>query len=129
MRVPDHHVGTLAGHTQEICGLKWSPDGRYLASGANDNLLNIWQPNNNSAVHTISQHQAAVKVRTIIVLLFLHKMSYLMEKFLRCVRSSVRDKRTVIALFIAILLWMGELGTMRNATQLHMYARHASQNF
>lgn len=61
VRVPDHHVGTLAGHTQEICGLKWSPDGRYLASGANDNLLNIWQPNNNSAVHTISQHQAAVK--------------------------------------------------------------------
>ncbi|XP_072024015.1 cell division cycle protein 20 homolog [Amphiura filiformis] len=61
VRVPDHHVGTLAGHTQEVCGLKWSPDGRYLASGANDNLLNIWQPNVNTALHTFSQHQAAVK--------------------------------------------------------------------
>lgn len=26
----------------QVCGLKWSPDGRFLASGGNDNLLNIW---------------------------------------------------------------------------------------
>jgi cell division cycle protein 20 (cofactor of APC complex) len=43
VRVPEHHVGTLDGHSgHEICGLKWSPDGKYLASGANDNKVNIW---------------------------------------------------------------------------------------
>ena len=29
----------LQGHRQEICGLKWSPDGQFLASGGNDNKL------------------------------------------------------------------------------------------
>ena len=29
-------------HSQEICGLKWSPDGKYIASGGNDNKLTIY---------------------------------------------------------------------------------------
>ena len=69
VRVAQHHVGTLSGHTQEVCGLKWSPDGRYLASGGNDNLLNVWSAHTiesaegtNQPVHTFSQHLAAVKV-------------------------------------------------------------------
>ena len=32
----------LRGHTQEVCGLKWSRHGTQLASGGNDNLLNVW---------------------------------------------------------------------------------------
>ena len=42
VRVAEHKVGVLKGHTQEVCGLKWSPWGTQLASGGNDNLLNIW---------------------------------------------------------------------------------------
>jgi hypothetical protein len=42
VRIPDHRVGTLRGHTQEVCGLKWAPSGTQLASGGNDNILNIW---------------------------------------------------------------------------------------
>ncbi|XP_049799379.1 cell division cycle protein 20 homolog isoform X1 [Schistocerca nitens] len=67
VRVKEHIVATLAGHTQEVCGLKWSPDGRYLASGGNDNLLNIWPATPGGAhtqttpLYTLSQHQAAVK--------------------------------------------------------------------
>uniref|UniRef100_H3A8P1 Cell division cycle 20 n=1 Tax=Latimeria chalumnae TaxID=7897 RepID=H3A8P1_LATCH len=66
VRVADHHVATLAGHTQEVCGLKWSPDGRYLASGGNDNMVNVWPctPSNNaehSPLHTFTQHQGAIK--------------------------------------------------------------------
>ncbi|KAM8930220.1 cell division cycle protein 20 homolog [Pelodytes ibericus] len=66
VRVAQHHVATLAGHTQEVCGLKWSPDGRYLASGANDNLVNVWpsvqgDSGDYSPVQTFTQHQGAVK--------------------------------------------------------------------
>ena len=42
VRIAQHHIATLSGHSQEVCGLKWSPDGTQLASGGNDNLLNIW---------------------------------------------------------------------------------------
>lgn len=72
----------LEGHRQEVCGLKWSPDNAYLASGANDNKLFIWNlsnsgssnsaaaiqnlPENNQMatshpVYTFSDHIAAVK--------------------------------------------------------------------
>jgi WD40 repeat protein len=26
----------------QVCGLKWSPNGRQLASGGNDNMLCVW---------------------------------------------------------------------------------------
>lgn len=67
VRVANHQVGTLSGHTQEVCGLRWSPDGRFLASGGNDNLLNIWPSEGSqyltadTPVYTFTQHQAAVK--------------------------------------------------------------------
>ena len=45
----------------QVCGLKWSPDDRELASGGNDNQLFIWGGNNTSPVIRFSDHQAAVK--------------------------------------------------------------------
>jgi cell division cycle protein 20 (cofactor of APC complex) len=64
-----HRVTTLRGHTQEVCGLKWSPSGKQLASGGNDNLLNIWDDRYASRIHGVCDaslhrldaHQAAVK--------------------------------------------------------------------
>uniref|UniRef100_A0A3Q4HRU4 Cell division cycle 20 homolog n=1 Tax=Neolamprologus brichardi TaxID=32507 RepID=A0A3Q4HRU4_NEOBR len=68
VRVADHHIGTLTAHTQEVCGLKWSPDGRYLASGGNDNLVCIWPRaqegsagNDSQLIRCWSEHQGAVK--------------------------------------------------------------------
>nr|XP_020451556.1 cell division cycle protein 20 homolog [Monopterus albus] len=69
VRVADHHIFTLTGHSQEVCGLKWSPDGRYLASGGNDNLVCVWSrvqegsggSSSNQVVHCWSEHQGAVK--------------------------------------------------------------------
>ena len=37
-----NRISTFSGHTQEVCGLSWSPDGSTLASGGNENLLCIW---------------------------------------------------------------------------------------
>ncbi|KAH7929258.1 WD40 repeat-like protein [Leucogyrophana mollusca] len=42
VRVPRHKVMELLGHTGEVCGLKWRADGELLASGGNDNVVNIW---------------------------------------------------------------------------------------
>ncbi|XP_063830434.1 fizzy-related protein homolog [Ostrinia nubilalis] len=51
----------LQGHRQEVCGLKWSPDGQSLASGGNDNKLFVWSMHSTSPVQTYSSHVAAVK--------------------------------------------------------------------
>ncbi|KAM9428729.1 cell division cycle protein 20 homolog isoform 1-T2 [Salvelinus alpinus] len=67
VRVADHHIFTLSGHSQEVCGLEWSPDGRYLASGGNDNLVYVWpgvqegSGQGSNAVHGFNEHQGAVK--------------------------------------------------------------------
>lgn len=47
--------------------MRWSPDGRFLASGGNDNLLNIWPQlygqlySRGQPLHVFNAHQAAVK--------------------------------------------------------------------
>jgi hypothetical protein len=35
-------ISALAKHSQEVCGLRWSSDGAHLASGGNENSINIW---------------------------------------------------------------------------------------
>eukprot|EP00727_Mastigamoeba_balamuthi_P007891 m51a1_g3722 putative fizzy-related protein homolog (394) ;mRNA; r:8551-10591 len=61
-RVPSGSVAVLRGHEQEVCGLRWSPDGRMLASGGNDNKLMLWDKAKMSApLAVFSQHTAAVK--------------------------------------------------------------------
>lgn len=73
VRQRDHCIAALDGHTQEVCGLKWSTDFKYLASGGNDNLVNIWtmqagasstaasQSESPSPLRTFNEHQAAVR--------------------------------------------------------------------
>lgn len=55
-------VHIFHGHTQEVCGLKWSPDKSILASGGNDNRLFLWSKSQPSQpLHTFNDHLAAVK--------------------------------------------------------------------
>ncbi|KAK0162363.1 hypothetical protein PV327_008707 [Microctonus hyperodae] len=67
VRQRDHVVSSVNAHAQEVCGLKWSPDGKYLASGGNDNMLQIWPAiggqnhAHRQSIYSFNQHQAAVK--------------------------------------------------------------------
>jgi cell division cycle protein 20 (cofactor of APC complex) len=47
-------------HAYEICGLQWSPDGRHLASGGNDNKVLIWD-RAGRLLRRLTEHTAAVK--------------------------------------------------------------------
>jgi len=69
VRVARHKVGELAGHQGEVCGLKWRSDGELLASGGNDNVVNVWDGRigdvtlgtMSAAKWTKRNHTAAVK--------------------------------------------------------------------
>lgn len=54
-------VMEFRGHSQEVCGLKWSFDGTQLASGGNDNNLMIWNLHSNKPLMVSANHSAAVK--------------------------------------------------------------------
>ena len=68
VRRQQHLTATLQGHVQEVCGLEFSPSGTQLASGGNDNILNIWDVSTTTTTttmttprFTLTQHVAAVK--------------------------------------------------------------------
>lgn len=56
-------VQKLTAHKQEVCGLRWSPDEKQLASGGNDNKLFIWEMQNGGTdpLFQFTDHIAAVK--------------------------------------------------------------------
>lgn len=62
-----HVISRFLGHEREVCGLKWSCNKSQLASGANDNRVNIYDARNLAAGYEVqptfsfTEHQAAVK--------------------------------------------------------------------
>jgi cell division cycle 20-like protein 1, cofactor of APC complex len=57
-------VHQCTSHRQEVCGLKWSPDEKMLASGGNDNKLYVWAMNHadpTTPLCRFNDHNAAVK--------------------------------------------------------------------
>ena len=60
IRANQNVVQKLTDHNQEICGLKWSKDDQYLASGGNDNKVMVWNLAG-QAINKFSDHKAAVK--------------------------------------------------------------------
>lgn len=61
VRSPDQYLRRLAGHKQEVCGLKWNTEDGQLASGGNDNKLCVWDKLSETPLYRFSNHVAAVK--------------------------------------------------------------------
>ncbi|CAI4221010.1 unnamed protein product [Auanema sp. JU1783] len=57
----DNYERKLVYHRQEVCGLKWSPDKQFLASGGNDNQLLVWGHRRDHPMQIYTEHNAAVK--------------------------------------------------------------------
>lgn len=51
----------ISHFSHKVCGLKWSHDHQYLASGGNDNKLFVWNMSSLNPVQTYTDHLAAVK--------------------------------------------------------------------
>ena len=55
-------VSVIKGHSEEVCGVAWSPDGMYLSTGGLDKQLNVWDVRQNERpVFSSSKHTSAVK--------------------------------------------------------------------
>jgi cell division cycle protein 20 (cofactor of APC complex) len=61
VRIAKHKTGQLESHTAEVCGLAYREDGAVLASGGNDNLVNIWEARGSVPLYSKTAHSAAVK--------------------------------------------------------------------
>ncbi|VVA99302.1 unnamed protein product [Arabis nemorensis] len=62
VRIRSHVVETYRGHTQEVCGLKWSESRQQLANGSNDTLVHIWDRSRATQwLHRLREHTSAVK--------------------------------------------------------------------
>lgn len=71
VRSREHKIGEMVGHRGEVCGLRWRPEQAdsvtagalgLLASGGNDNVVNVWDGRMlNAPKMTKTNHTAAVK--------------------------------------------------------------------
>ncbi len=54
-------AGILAGHTDMICAVAYSPDGRLLASGGYDRKTQVWDVATGLVQHTLAGHTKGVR--------------------------------------------------------------------
>lgn len=80
--LPHHHVAAPAGHTHEVCGLRWSRDGRQLYSAAKNSIISSLELQSSSGLaprHILHRFHAALKAPTL----------FLWQKKLRGKRNSL----------------------------------------
>lgn len=62
VRIRDSLTMDGRGHTGDVCGLRWNQNlSTYIASGGNDNIVNVWDCRNLAPLYRFHEHRAAVK--------------------------------------------------------------------
>jgi len=57
----DYGRRLLTGHTDEVDGLAFSPDGRFALSGSLDNTARLWDVETGQVIHTLTGHTAGIR--------------------------------------------------------------------
>ena len=53
-------LNILRGHTEEVLSVAFSPDGRTLASGSDDQTVRLWEASNGKLLNTLQGHTSRV---------------------------------------------------------------------
>lgn len=61
VRTAEPYFQRIETHQQEVCGLKWNINENKLASGGNDNIVNVFDGVSKTPFLTLTEHRAAVK--------------------------------------------------------------------
>ncbi|ORX49515.1 WD40 repeat-like protein [Hesseltinella vesiculosa] len=61
VRIAKHKTAELLGHEDRVCGMRWRSDGQLLASGGNDNTVNIWDIRSSKPKFSKRNHVGAIK--------------------------------------------------------------------
>ena len=56
MRAVTRCTSSLEGHTEAICSVAFSPDGKQLASGSGDTTVRLWDLSCEAPLHSCAAH-------------------------------------------------------------------------
>jgi cell division cycle protein 20 (cofactor of APC complex) len=89
VRMAKHVVKEMYGHKDDVCGLKWRWDGDLLASGGNDNTVNIWDARSTTPKFAKTAHSGAIKVKTKQIGVISHKLTFFFRLWLGVLGTTI----------------------------------------
>jgi WD40 repeat protein len=57
----EEYKGYKRYHTAPIVTVAWSPDGKYIASGSEDNIIILWNPENGKFIQMLQGHTQSIR--------------------------------------------------------------------